>query len=337
MRGRRTAIAVALAALAAARPASAAPEVDRAVARALAAEGSKLLAKGQVAEACPKLEESRRLLPVPETTVKLAECLEKAGKTATAWALYLDAAATERDAKRPDRERAANAKAAAIEPKLSRMRIVVTRPEAAPGIAVKRNDVDVGTGQWGVAMPIDPGTYTITAAAPGRYAWRAVVVVDPGGARVETVVPELPPLPTYAPPPERLSRRERREAEKRKEAARREAEKQDAVMRAAREEQAAPREEPKKPGDRASVGMMATGITLLGIAPIGGALSGVGMNATGARTDTSLGVGLGVGLGVAALGLPLTLIGAKRVPGSAREGRIELRVAPGGLGITGAF
>ena len=59
---------------------------DPAAAEALFREGRKLLDEGQLDAACSKLAESQRLDASPGTLGSLAQCHEKQGKTATAWA-----------------------------------------------------------------------------------------------------------------------------------------------------------------------------------------------------------------------------------------------------------
>src|SRR5215212_4797523 len=98
---------------------------NAAAARALFGEGRKLAAQGKYREACPKFEESLRLDPGMGTQFNLADCLEHTGRTATAWAQFLDVAAAARAAAQSERERVARERAAALEPKLSRLTIEV--------------------------------------------------------------------------------------------------------------------------------------------------------------------------------------------------------------------
>src|SRR5260221_11014313 len=65
---------------------------DPVAARTLFDEGRKLLADGKYDAACPKLEESQRLDPGTGTLFNLADCWEQIGRTASAWARFLEGA-----------------------------------------------------------------------------------------------------------------------------------------------------------------------------------------------------------------------------------------------------
>jgi tetratricopeptide (TPR) repeat protein len=118
--------AVSSPALLPARPALA-QSSDAAAARAMFEEGRKLVKAGKYAEACPKFEESLKLDRGVGTQFNLADCWERLGRTASAWALFLDVAAVTKAAGQADRERAARDRAAALEPKLP------ARPKSRPG------------------------------------------------------------------------------------------------------------------------------------------------------------------------------------------------------------
>ena len=71
---------------------------DKALASMLYDEAKALLAADKVGEACRKLEESRRLDPLPGTVLNLAACHEREGLAASAMAEFREARAlAERD------------------------------------------------------------------------------------------------------------------------------------------------------------------------------------------------------------------------------------------------
>lgn len=165
---------------------------DPATARALFAEGRKLMGEKKYEDACPKFEESLRLDHGMGTQFNLAFCWEQLGRTASAWATFLDVAAAARAAGQSERETAARDRASALEPKLSRLTVRVPAP--VDSLEVTRDDVAVGRAAWGSAVPVDPGTHTLRASAPGKQPWQQQVSVA-GGSRVSVDVPKLEDAP----------------------------------------------------------------------------------------------------------------------------------------------
>ncbi|WP_437874870.1 tetratricopeptide repeat protein [Sorangium sp. So ce513] len=156
---------------------------------------TQLLDAGRVAEACAVLEQGRTLDPTAlNLLLRLGDCLARAGRTASAWNVFSEAAAIAKSAGDPRAARAA-ALAEALEPRLSRMEIAVPAAGAAPGLEIRRDGVLVLPAQWGQALPVDPGTHTIEARAPGRRRWSIARAVPPDGARVVVDVPPLEPEP----------------------------------------------------------------------------------------------------------------------------------------------
>jgi hypothetical protein len=162
---------------------------DPAAARALFAEARQLVAQKKYEQACPKFEESLRLDYGVGTLFNLADCLEHVGRTATAWARFLDATAGAKSAGQAERERAARERAAALEPKLSRLTIEVKSQDA--GLEVKRDTQVVGRAAFGTAVPVDPGAHVVEATAPGKKAWSTRVQVPPNAATIAVTVPAL--------------------------------------------------------------------------------------------------------------------------------------------------
>jgi hypothetical protein len=195
--------------LAGAFPAVAQPSAqDSAAAQALYDDAQKLMTAGNFAAACPKLEESQRLDPTASTEFHLADCYEKSGRTASAWAAFLEVAAASKRAGRTDREQIARDRAAALEPKLSHLTIVVPDAAKVAGLAVKRDGELVREGQWGTPVPVDPGKHSLEASAPGKQTWSTSVDVPAGGKAASVDVQPLaegasapPPQPGAEAPP----------------------------------------------------------------------------------------------------------------------------------------
>jgi len=194
---KRALCAAALSMLAASSPALAQTSSEKAAsAQALFDEGLRLMAAGQVAAACPKLAASQKLDPGMGTKFRLADCYEKSGKTASAWALFIDLGDEARAAKRLDREAIARKRAAELAPKLARMTILVS-PDAAKlaSLEVRRDGTALDKGVWGVPLPIDPGEHFLTATATGKKAWESKAVIAEVSKTVEITVPALEDQP----------------------------------------------------------------------------------------------------------------------------------------------
>lgn len=179
---------------------------DVAAAEALFRDGRALLDAGKVAEACLKLAESHRLQPKPGTILNLAVCHEQQGKTATAWATYMEAAALAARLKQPERERAARDQAAVLEARLAKLILAVE--EAPPGFSLMLDQQALSGAVAGTPIPVDPGDHEIVASAPGRQSFRAVVSIEPGPSSKTIAIPRLaedraaePPPPVAPPPP----------------------------------------------------------------------------------------------------------------------------------------
>lgn len=201
-------------------PAIAQEATDASTAEVLFNDGRKLMGEHKFDEACPKLQESLRLDPGIGVALYLGECYVHAGKTASAWGAFREAAALAKRAKDP-REKVAQSRAAAIEPSLFKLTIVVPPAARVRDLAITRDGVSMTEALWGTAFPVDPGNHTIVATAPGRTEWTKSVtalmegggmvieipVLDGGGGGGASVVTPPPPPPRPPePPPPRASR-----------------------------------------------------------------------------------------------------------------------------------
>lgn len=169
---------------------------DSAAAEVLFREGKQLMDQKNYAAACPKLAESYRLDPATGSLLALALCYERAGKLASAWVAYTDAAARAKREGRTDRERGAQARARELEPQLAKLTIEVEAPDT-PGLEVIRDGVRLGPAALGTAIPVDAGEHVVEARAPGREPFREVVEAT-GAEELTVVVPELASVATDA-------------------------------------------------------------------------------------------------------------------------------------------
>jgi hypothetical protein len=182
-------------------PSAFAQAADATSAQALFDDAKGLMKAGHYAEACPKLEASEKLDPGGGTLVALALCYEALGRTGSAWTTWNLALSGARSEHRSDRETMATQHLRAVEAKMPRARVNVTSPQS--GLEVRRDGELVGQALWGTAIPIDPGQHTIEATAPGKIAWKTLLVVDSTPTIFDVGVPALkdaPVVPAPAPP-----------------------------------------------------------------------------------------------------------------------------------------
>jgi hypothetical protein len=199
-------VLAALSAVAHAQPAGAQAEV-------LFRQGRELMAKGKYVEACAAFDASQKLEPSPSTVLNQAECRERRGQIATAWGLYLQVARSTRatgdePSKQMHRTAADNAKR--LESELSTLAIEVSDDANIGGLEVLRDGEIVDVGAWNKLLPIDGGTYRVTAHAPGNAEWTTTVTVATTRDAKSVQIPKLkarelpkPPVAAATPPPAR--------------------------------------------------------------------------------------------------------------------------------------
>lgn len=176
-------------------------------AEALYQEGLRLSERGQLEEACQKFEASEALDVAVGTLLRLADCRERTGRYASAWARFREAGSLAAAQGMRERARIAAVRSAALERKMARL--VLEVPPAPPeGYEVRLGDVTIPSASWGTPLPLDAGTVHIEASAPGYVPYRRYVAIPGGeGARVTVTIPPLelradppPPPPLVAPP-----------------------------------------------------------------------------------------------------------------------------------------
>jgi hypothetical protein len=168
-------------------------------AQALFDAGMQALAAGFFREACPRLEQSWRLEPRPDTRFYLADCYEKSGKTASAWINFWEVSEAALKAGDTARALVSSQRALALTAHLSYLAVTVPHPVA--GLVVKRDGLPIAPESWGVPAPVDPGTHQVEATAPNRKPYQGTVEVVLEGEKGELEVPVLQSLPPKPKPP----------------------------------------------------------------------------------------------------------------------------------------
>jgi tetratricopeptide (TPR) repeat protein len=173
-------------------------------AEALFEEGRRLMAEEKFADACPKFADSHGLDPSSGTLLNLANCYEKMGKLATAWATYREAASLAAASGRTELVTVGQKHAESLAPRLSRLSIVV--PNAVDDMRIQRDGVLVTAAERGVPIPVDAGLHRIEVTAPNKKPWVGTVNVAEVAESVSLTVPALedappPPRPAAGPPP----------------------------------------------------------------------------------------------------------------------------------------
>ena len=173
---------------------------DAALAESLFREGKRLLGEHKYAEACPKFEESYKLDHGLGTLLNLASCHEAAGKPASAWAEFSEAASRAKRDNDNDRAQLAEDHIKALEPKLAHVSIAVAPGASVPGLVVKFDSRELSSAALGVQIPVDPGTHLVEASAPGKQPYSQSFETPATATVLAITVPALRDAPAAAAP-----------------------------------------------------------------------------------------------------------------------------------------
>lgn len=177
---------------------SATATADIAAAEVLFNEGRKLMTEGKLELACPKLAESHRLDPSPAALGSLAQCHEKQGKTASAWAEYLASARLAEQQKKTSIAAAAQERANALKGKLLYLTIKVESPVV--GLVVRRGEEIVAQASYDTKLPVDPGRWTLSAEAPEHERFTTDITLQEGTPENSVTIPALKKKSASTPP-----------------------------------------------------------------------------------------------------------------------------------------
>ena len=185
---------------------------DESVAERVFNEGRALMVAGRFAEACPKLEESQRLEPKGGTQLNVAACHERLGKIATAWVEFHDAVIAARTEGHPERERLAQQRVDALQPRLPWLTVTVAPGAGAGDLTIQIDGATLLPIAHGKDMPVDPGEHRISATVAGEVVWettllfkeatRQSILVPAPPAKSPPVTPDINDAPAPAPAPD---------------------------------------------------------------------------------------------------------------------------------------
>ncbi|HWZ88778.1 MAG TPA: hypothetical protein VNW92_08005, partial [Polyangiaceae bacterium] len=167
---------------------------EKASAEALFDHGVALVTAGNYADGCAQLEASQALEQTLGTELHLADCYERLGKTASAWALFKESEQLAHRQNESTREELARVRAAALVRQLSYL-VLDTAGDPPPGFVVERNGRPVPLASLGVAIPVDPGPQDIRAHAPSHHPWATHISVARAAGTLNIAIPSLHLVP----------------------------------------------------------------------------------------------------------------------------------------------
>lgn len=177
---------------------------DIAAAEALFDRGLADMKAGRHETGCKAIAESQRLDPRAGTLFTLATCEAEWGHIATAVTRYGDYLALyerlpdDKKAAQGERVKVATEQRTRLTPEVPRL--TLSLPRTAPaGTVVKRNGEVVAEAALGVALPVDPGQYTVSVHAPNGPVVEQRITIGKGEKKQLTL--EVKAVPTVDPGP----------------------------------------------------------------------------------------------------------------------------------------
>ena len=162
-----------------------------AAAQALFEDAQRGVAAGDYEQACPKFKASYELDPAGGTLLNLADCLEKQGRTASAWSAFKDALVVAQRDGRSERVEYAQQHIRALEGQLSYLTVEVPGSSNVGQLSVQVDGTPLAAPAWGTALPVDPGEHLLRAEAPGFEPLGQKLTIGGAGAREVFTLPAL--------------------------------------------------------------------------------------------------------------------------------------------------
>jgi hypothetical protein len=157
-------------------------------AESLAKEAYALAEAGKWADACPKYAESLKLEQSYGVQYSLAECYEKTGKLGSALFHYRRVEEAPKAANKQALSLKAHDRIAAIEPQVSKVKVVLPAGITPKDVVVKIDGNKIAPENFS-EMPIDTGEHNVEVSQAGKKPWTDTIHVQIGTYPIE--VPEL--------------------------------------------------------------------------------------------------------------------------------------------------
>jgi hypothetical protein len=165
---------------------------DAADAEKLFAEGHELKEHGQPEKACVKfraaLEKNRNAVG---TILNVALCDEQAGKIASAYKLWVEAADRAREQNLDEHRKAAEEHKAKLGVQVPYVAIAFSEPLHDMKLVVDDEIVDPNNAS---EVAVDPGTATVVVTAPGRVAYKTSLAIAVGEHKAIAIPPLAEPV-----------------------------------------------------------------------------------------------------------------------------------------------
>jgi hypothetical protein len=190
-------LAVLLTALAAAGPAAAQTDEQRASARALATEGAAAFNEGRYKDSADLFARAESLMHAPPHLLFLARSYNKNGQVVKARETYMKIVKEQLPPSAPqafrDAQSAAQDELRAVEPRIAKLTIQVTGAEDVKDLSVSVDGTAIPSVMIGIAQPVDPGEHKVTAVATGKRAQPQSVTLKEGERSALTLKLESDP------------------------------------------------------------------------------------------------------------------------------------------------
>jgi hypothetical protein len=144
----------------------------KAAARAAYGEGVELQDKGKWADALADFEKAEKLFDAPTHLLHMAECQVQLNKLVEASESYEALIHKTLDPKAPDAfvqaQKQGQTELDALKPRIPTLRVnVKPEPSTIPNLQVSLNDKPMPNEMIGIARPVNPGAYKVTASGSG--------------------------------------------------------------------------------------------------------------------------------------------------------------------------